>query len=216
MRSEKRKAVIFDMDGTLWDSVDNIVVSWNKALRQIGEKDVIVTRERIIGLMGKTMDAFAKAILPHLPLEKAMEMLRILEEEENEYLRQYGAELLGDVAGTFQKLHEMGYGVYIVSNCQSGYIEAFMEYYHLEHLVDDTECYGDTRHGKADNLKLLIERNHLEEYWYLGDTQGDLDACREAGVPFIWAAYGFGSVDDRMSQISKLEDITEELKRLTQ
>ena len=92
------------------------------------------------------------------------------------------------------RIRELGYGVYIVSNCQSGYIESFLEYYHLADLVDDFECYGNTLHGKAENLKLLIARNDLTEYVYVGDTQGDYDACKEADVPFIWAAYGFGTV----------------------
>ncbi|MCC8028233.1 MAG: HAD hydrolase-like protein, partial [Lachnospiraceae bacterium] len=126
--------------------------------------------------------------------ERGMKIMHVLEEVENEYLRQNGAVLLGDVAGTFRRLRDLDFGIGIVSNCQSGYIEAFLEYYHLEELVDDTECYGNTLHGKADNLKLLIERNGLDQYWYLGDTQGDYDACREAGVPFVWAAYGFGEV----------------------
>ncbi|MCD7922231.1 MAG: HAD family hydrolase [Clostridiales bacterium] len=190
----KKKAIIFDMDGTLWDSVDNIVDSWNLALRQMGETDVTITRERIIGLMGKTMDQFAKALLPHYGPERGMEVMHILEEVENDYLRQHGAVLLGDAAKTFRGLRDLGFGIGIVSNCQSGYIEAFLEYYHLEALVDDIECYGNTLRGKADNLKLLIERNGLEQYWYLGDTQGDYDACREAEVPFVWAAYGFGEV----------------------
>lgn len=214
MRSETRKAIIFDMDGTLWDSVDNIVISWNEACRRLGEP-VTITREKLIGLMGNTMDKFAEKLLPHVPLEQAMETLHACEEEENEYLRRHGAVLLGDVKTVFEKLRKMGYGVYIVSNCQSGYIEAFMEYYHLEHLVDDVECYGNTRNGKADNLKRLIERNHLEEYWYLGDTQGDYDACREAGVPFIFAAYGFGNVDAKVPQIPELETIIEAVKNLS-
>lgn len=197
------------MDGTLWDAIDNIVISWNQALKQLGEQNVLVTREKITGYMGKTMDHFARAILPHYPMEKAMERMHILEKIENDYLREHGAELLGDVQKTFQKLHHMDCGVYIVSNCQSGYIEAFLDHYHLEELVDDFECYGNTGHGKADNLKLLIERNHLEKYCYLGDTQGDYDACKAAGVPFIWASYGFGTVKAEVLRVSRLEDIIE-------
>ncbi|MCD7865891.1 MAG: HAD family hydrolase [Clostridiales bacterium] len=206
-RDLNKKAIIFDMDGTLWDSVDNIVDSWNLALRQVGETGVVVTRERIIGLMGKTMDQFAKELLPHYAPDRGMEVMHILEEEENDYLRQHGAVLLGDVEGTFRRLRDLGFGIGIVSNCQSGYIEAFLEYYHLQDLVDDIECYGNTLHGKADNLKLLIERNGPEQYCYLGDTQGDYDVCREAGVPFVWAAYGFGDVSADVPRIEALEEI---------
>ena len=208
-----KKAMIFDMDGPLWDSVDSIVVSWNAALQQMGETDVTVTRPQIMSLMGNTMDVFARTLFPHYTPEKGAQWIDILGQIENEFLSRYGAVLLGDVKGVFARLREMGYGVYIVSNCQAGYIEGFLEYYHLEDLVDDIECYGNTLRGKADNLKLLIERNHLDEYLYLGDTQGDFNACREAGVPFLFAAYGFGRVDDdSVPRIQKLDDLPEYLQ----
>ena len=208
-----KKAMIFDMDGTLWDSVDSIVLSWNAALQEMGETDVVVTRPQIMSLMGNTMDVFARTLFPHYTPEKGARWIDILGQIENEFLRRYGAVLLGDVRGVFSRLREMGYGVYIVSNCQAGYIEGFLEYYHLEDLVDDTECYGNTLRGKADNLRLLIERNHLDWYLYLGDTQGDLNACREAGVPFLFAAYGFGTVDDSVPRIEKLDDLPEYLEK---
>lgn len=200
------------MDGTLWDSVDSIVLSWNEIFSRLGKDQITVGREELLGLMGKTMDKFAEALLPHLPAKQAFETMHICEQAENDYLREHGAILLGDVSGVFGKIREAGYDVCIVSNCQSGYIEAFLEYYHLEELVDDFECYGNTGKGKADNLKLLIERNHLDDYYYVGDTQGDYDACQEAEVPFIWASYGFGTVEAEVPQIHTLEQITDLLK----
>ena len=208
-----KKAVIFDMDGTLWDSVDNIVISWNETYGKLGEDGVVITREDLLGLMGKTMDKFAEALLPHIPFEQAFEMMHICEQAENEYLKEHGAVLLGDVKAVFEQIRELGYGVYIVSNCQSGYIESFLEYYHLADLVDDFECYGNTLHGKAENLKLLIARNDLTEYVYVGDTQGDYDACKEADVPFIWAAYGFGMVDEDVPRIDSLESLVHLLEK---
>lgn len=41
-------------------------------------------------------------------------------------------------------------------------------------------------------MRLLMERNGIAEAAYVGDTQGDLEAARLAGIPFVWAAYGFG------------------------
>ncbi len=208
-----KRAVIFDMDGTLWDAVDNIAVSWNAALRSIGIPDVVVTRERIIGLMGQTMDRFAEALLPMYAPEEGMEILQQLEQVENGYLCTHGAKLLGDVEETFRRLREMGCFVGIVSNSQSGYIEAFLEHYHIAELVDDILSYGDTQKEKADNLRFLIERNGLNPAYcrYVGDTDGDLAACRAAGVPFVWAAYGFGSVEGDVPRIDSLEEIVDRI-----
>ncbi len=208
MKPEK-KAVIFDMDGTLWDALDGVVISWNESLARQGIEGVTVTYENMSGLVGKTMDKFAEFFFPDLPRERGLEILAVMENDENDYLREHGGGLLGDVADVFEDLHEMGYLVGIVTNAQAGYAEAFMDHFGLRGLVDDFINYGDTMRGKADNLRLMIERNNLGHYWYVGDTQGDYDACREAGVPFIYAAYGFGEVEADVPRINCLEEIME-------
>lgn len=204
-----KKAVIFDMDGTLWDSVDEIVESWNKTCPEMH-----IRREQLIGLMGKTMDCFARELLPEYEMDQAMEIIHACEQDENEYLSHVGATLYGDVRKVFERLRGMGYEIGIVSNCQAGYIEVFLEYYHLDDLVADIECYGNTQQQKDVNLKALIERNHYETYYYLGDTQGDYNACQKAGVPFLFAAYGFGTVDAQVPQVESLEQLPEIIKNL--
>ena len=204
-----KKAVIFDMDGTLWDSVDEIVESWNKTCPEMH-----IRREQLIGLTGKTMDCFARELLPEYEMDQAMEIIHACERDENEYLSHVGATLYGDVRKVFERLRGMGYEIGIVSNCQAGYIEVFLEYYHLGDLVADIECYGNTQQQKDVNLKALIERNHYETYYYLGDTQGDYNACQKAGVPFLFAAYGFGTVDAQVPQVESLEQLPEVMKYL--
>ena len=185
-----KKAVIFDMDGTLWDSVDEIVESWNKTCPEMH-----IRREQLIGLMGKTMDCFARELLPEYEMDQAMEIIHACERDENEYLSHVGATLYGDVRKVFECLRGMGYEIGIVSNCQAGYI-------------------GNTQQQKDVNLKALIERNHYETYYYLGDTQGDYNACQKAGVPFLFAAYGFGTVDAQVPQVESLEQLPEVMKYL--
>lgn len=82
--------------------------------------------------------------------------------------------------------------VFIVSNCQSGYIELFLKKTGLAPYVTDTECFGDTGMKKAENIRLVVARNGLQQPVYVGDTKGDEEAAHEAGVPFVHAAYGFG------------------------
>jgi phosphoglycolate phosphatase len=104
--------------------------------------------------------------------------------------------------------------VFIVSNCQSGYIELFLEKTGLGDCVTDIECYGNTGKSKGENIRLLADRNHLTHPVYLGDTQGDSEASKEAGVPFIFAAYGFGAPEQFDASIARFEELPGLLKNL--
>jgi phosphoglycolate phosphatase len=86
--------------------------------------------------------------------------------------------------------------VCIVSNCQAGYIELFIEKTGLGDCITDTECFGNNGKSKGENIRLVAERNGFAHPAYVGDIQGDCDASREAGVSFILAAYGFGTAED--------------------
>jgi phosphoglycolate phosphatase len=84
------------------------------------------------------------------------------------------------------------YPLFIVSNCQAGYIEIFMASTGFAPLFRDHECWGNTGRPKADNLRALIARNGLRAPLFVGDTSGDEAAAAANGVPFVFASYGFG------------------------
>ena len=127
---------------------------------------------------------------------------------ENEYLSQHGGILYDGLEDVLKKLHQK-FKLYIVSNCQDGYIQAFMKAHHMEAYFDDTECWGRTRVNKGINNKLLIERNGLQCPVYVGDTQKDAQSAKEAGIDFIYAAYGFGKVNDKdyIKKINKVKEL---------
>ena len=54
---------------------------------------------------------------------------------------------------------------------------------------------------------MIIERNNLDRAIYIGDTQGDCDGAAIAGIPFVFAEYGFGNVKEYNYKISKFSDI---------
>ena len=102
------------------------------------------------------------------------------------------------------------YHLYIVSNCQDGYIQTFFHCNpQLEKYFVDFECPGRTCKGKGENIKLVVERNSLDKAVYVGDTQGDCDASDFAGVPFIHAAYGFGKINREVPKITAFEQVVE-------
>ncbi len=208
-----KTGLIFDMDGTLWDSSENVAASWTEKVRLLGYDRPPITKKDIMSVMGLTMDKIADIIFGDLPKDERMKLLDECGNHENDYLRRHGGVLYPDLEKTFIRLREK-YHLYIVSNCQSGYIEAFLEYYGFGKYFDDIECYGNNLKEKGDNIALIVKRNSLDKAWYVGDIQGDYDATMKAGLDFIHAAYGFGTIKQTVPELERFSDLPELLDTL--
>lgn len=202
----EKLGIIFDMDGTLWDSAKAVAESWTEVVAREYTPERVITEDEIKRVMGLTMDKLAAQIFPELSESRRLQLLDVCGREENEYLRMHGAIVYPKVEETFQRLKEK-YHLYIVSNCQSGYIEAFLEYYGYGRYIEDIECYGNNGLVKGDNIRKVVERNYLTKAVYVGDIQGDYDASMQAGVEFIHAGYGFGTVDANVPEITAFEEL---------
>ena len=210
-----KTGLIFDMDGTLWDSSENVAASWTEKMHELGYDRPDITREDIMNVMGLTMDRIADKIFGDLPKDERMELLDTCCQYENEYLRKNGGVLYPDLEKTLLRLKEK-YHLYIVSNCQKGYIEAFLDYFGFWKYFDDIECYGNNLKEKGDNIALLAERNSLERAFYIGDIQGDYDATMKAGLEFIHAAYGFGKIEQTVPELMNFYELPAMLESLIQ
>ena len=113
------------------------------------------------------------------------------------------------------KILSLDYNLYIVSNCQDGYVEAFLHAHQLKSYFKDYEMSGRTGLDKGHNIKLIMKRNVIEQAFYVGDTEGDEEASRFAGIPFIYASYGFGKAknpDMIIHSIKELPKVLLEMK----
>jgi phosphoglycolate phosphatase len=97
--------------------------------------------------------------------------------------------------------------LFIVSNCQAGYIETFLRWSAGPFI--DFECWGNTGLPKADNLRRIIDRNGLRSPVLVGDTAGDQAAASACGVPFVYVDYGFGECREFERRFSSFEALTE-------
>lgn len=203
------------MDGTVWDSAENVAKSWTVKVHEAGFTDKTISRDDIKNVMGKTMDVIADILFPFAEKGTERDKLRYAcQEYEIEYLREHGGLLYDGITDTWRKLKDMGYHNYIVSNCQAGYIECFLEHYKIPYgndceLIEDIECYGNNLLQKDENIRLLAQRNKLDDACYVGDIQGDYDATVKAGYKFIHARYGFGRVDADVAYIESFPELTE-------
>lgn len=192
-----KNGIIFDMDGTLWDSAREVALSWNQVVVKKGLPPL--TDQDLARVMGLPMDKLARALFPHMEAQASYDLMDECVLVENDYLEEHGALLYPGVEETLHRLRH-SYPLYIVSNCQNGYIEAFLAHYGFEPLFDDIQCYGCNRKQKGENIRILAERNGLTQAVYVGDIEGDYHASEEAGTQFIHAAYGFGTLPEEIAK----------------
>lgn len=211
----KPDGILFDIDGTIWDSRDTVVESWNAVVKKYYPEKDPFPKEFLTGLFGKTMDEIAAALFPELHGEEREEMAEKCFAYENELLYEKPGKVYPGIKETMELL-AVQYPLFIVSNCQCGYIEVCMKGADIEALITDHLCYGDTLAPKSETIRQMIRRHDLKHPVYVGDTQGDADACKEAGVPMIYVTYGLGKVENPLMAIHSIQELPEAIRRLPQ
>lgn len=187
--------ILFDLDGTLWDATQAIAASWAIALAGAPDVPAPPTREQLEGVMGMTAEDLMATLFPGISPQRHRELFDRCCQVENEYLRRHGGRLYPGMEETLQALSRR-LPLFIVSNCNAEYIPCFLEAHKLHPCFQDWECIGRTGLPKGENIRLVVQRNSLARPVYVGDTPMDQQAAREAGVPFVHAAYGFGLVEN--------------------
>ena len=206
-------SIILDVDGTIWDTTPIVAKAWNKAIDELYPQVPHVTADILKGQFGKTMDVIGRNLFGALGDSDQELLLARCCLEEQLALDQNEEDIAYE--GVVQSIRELAGKIplFIVSNCQAGYIELVMKKNGITDYITDFECFGNNGLTKDKNIKLVVERNGLKAPVYVGDTQGDFDACKLAGVPFIWAEYGFGKVSKegiagKIKKFSDLEELT--------
>jgi len=208
MRTLLIDSIIFDLDGTLWDASASCLAAWNEVLEQAGYQDFVLTQETIRSFSGLKIEDIFRLHFTFIPKERQLDLLNRYKQKEAILMKDRGGVLYPGVAAVLGELKKT-YRLYIVSNCLEGYIENFLDFTQLTDIFSDFECSGNTNLPKSRNIQLIIERNNLVAPVYIGDTIWDHEASSRSGIPFIYAAYGFGRVDDGSLCLNAFSELPE-------
>lgn len=183
-------AIIFDVDGTLWNACPASAKGWNIGLAKLGI-DKKVTSKQIESVAGNPYDKCVEILLPGLQ-KQYPNLLDTLNECEIEVVKSDGGTFYNGVIEGIKTLAS-SYKIFLASNCQEWYMKLFLELSGLEPLLAGFDCHRMSNLPKHEML-LKIKSNHsLNNPVYVGDTEGDETAANLTGMEFIHVSYGFGS-----------------------
>ena len=205
----KYESIIFDIDGTLWDSRALVAEGYNIQLRAEGMAHLCVTAEDLRPLFGKVMTEIADVIFASVPVSERYALMDRCMATENEYLHHNPCNIgypgIKETMEVLAKSHRL----FIVSNSQCGYPELCIDKLGLRDYISGHLCFGDTGAEKGETIRRLMAQHSITDACYIGDTQGDCDAADMAGIDFLFAAYGFGDPSHYVAKIETFEDLLE-------
>lgn len=201
------ESLIFDIDGTLWDSRALVAEGYNLQLKDEGLEHLFVNAQQLKALFGKVMTEIADVLFAEIPLPERYALMERCMARENRYLQENPCAIgYPGVKETLIRLAE-SHRLFIVSNSQRGYPELCIRKLGLGSCITACLCFGDTGTSKGKTIRTLMQRHNIRSCVYIGDTQGDYEATLEAGIPFIWASYGFGAPAGYDAKIDRISDL---------
>lgn len=205
----KFESLIFDIDGTLWDSRALVAEGYNIQLRAEGLGHLCVDAETLRPLFGRVMPEIADVIFESIPVPARYGLMERCMETENRYLHENECRIgYPGVHETLASLAE-NHRLFIVSNSQCGYPELCMEKLGIGKYFTGHLCFGDTGTCKGETIRTLMAAHGITSAVYIGDTQGDQDAADLAGIPFVHCAFGFGYAAHCLHRITEFSQLLE-------
>ena len=189
----KPDSLIFDMDGTLWDGIDTYVDSWNRGLLECNVNKTI-ERDELASMVGWERRKVLENVLHEHDVDSQERIHDSIKKHLPESLKEKGGNLYDGVKDGLKQLSTK-YKLFIVSNCSEGLIQLFMQWADISNYITDEVAHGINSMPKHHNINLLIEKYHLKNPVYVGDTAGDGEQSALANIPFVFVSYGFGATE---------------------
>ena len=185
--------VIFDMDGTLIDTVKATLSAFNRVSDEMGLPRV--PEKALRDAMGIPSFNYYRKVMPGLSDDIITEYARRADEAENDVMRILGETLLFDgIADLLGELANDGVKLVIASTGSAGHVNTALEAAGIRRFF--TRVYSD-HPDKAETIKGIPELSESGVWLMVGDKRIDADAARHNGIFSIGAAFGYCDLHER-------------------
>ena len=212
-----KKLFIFDFDGTLFNSVDDVIICFNRTLNYYGFP--LLSRDEYIGCLGGNIDDIVSLVLKENNSPENVEMFK------RTYLDYYD-ESEKENTLPFPKAHELlknlqNNGILLAVN--SNRLTYSLDYF-VNRFFSDIDFVMVEGHNSKDPskphpcgvLKIIEKAGVLkEETIYIGDSSTDILTAKNAGIDCVIVRWGYGNRKDWEDDYPvKVVDEMEELLEL--
>lgn len=204
MKKIEADSVIFDLDGTMWDSLDGLTRAWDRIAGEHGYPGVF-TFEAMKGLMGFTEKDIVDKYTEVFGEETGPIVSDCLDRGDGS-LEEDCVVIYEGLAETLAELSSRK-PLFLVSNCKTSYMDRFLDISGCRKYFTSCVCEGTYGMPKAENIMRICSDFGLKTPVYVGDTIKDEKASRKAGVQFIHANYGFGTAEAPDAVISCISQL---------
>ena len=211
------KLVIFDFDGTLADTKENIILTFQMTMKELGVE--IKSRQECAATIGLTLEDAFKVLYPGMAAEKYILLRDTYRRIFKENRKILVPGLFPEVMETLEELRRRGYLMSIASSRQSPSLQSFLEDMKIAHLFEYAVGGDNVEHPKpAPDAVLQILRHYnlsAEEAFVVGDMPFDINMAVNAGVKSCGVTWGNADaaqlkesganyVIDKMSQLLEI------------
>jgi phosphoglycolate phosphatase len=201
----KNDAIIFDIDGTLWNATMASEIGLNNGLQELGS-DNRVTKKDIESVTGKPYVDFVKELVPEDYEKHSGKLVEFLDKFETKAVKEHGGDFYPGVIDGIRKLARK-YRIFLLSNCQTWYLKVFLEALDLNDVIEGYDCNGMSNLPKSDMMRNMREKYSLQNPVYIGDTNGDFQATQIANMQFVYVTYGMGHVDGECEKFDTFDEV---------
>ncbi|CAM5194955.1 Phosphoglycolate phosphatase-like HAD superfamily hydrolase OS=Ureibacillus acetophenoni OX=614649 GN=SAMN05877842_11965 PE=4 SV=1 [Ureibacillus acetophenoni] len=207
------KAIIFDMDGTLFQTDTILEQSLDETFRQLrslGQWDKETPIEKYREIMGVPLPIVWETLLPQDSSEVREQADSYFQERLVENIRSGNGDLYPNVKEVFSYLNENNWSIYIASNGLVDYLRAIVDFYHLGEWVTETFSIQQINSmNKSDLVRSVIDKYSVTSGAVVGDRLSDIKAAKDNGLVAIGCRFDFAREEELAQADFVINDLME-------